>query len=65
MRGAETFHGLVQIDSPIRRGTKPVVDYLKQVLEAEGIPTQVFALEGANRPNLVARIEATGSSVRC
>ena len=26
-------------------GEKPVVDYLKQVLEAEGIPVQIFALE--------------------
>jgi acetylornithine deacetylase/succinyl-diaminopimelate desuccinylase-like protein len=41
-------------------GEKPAVDYLKQVLDKEGIPTQVFALE-ANRPNLVARLKGKGS----
>ena len=40
-------------------GEKPVVDYLKQVLEAEGIPVQTFAME-AHRPNLVARIKGSG-----
>lgn len=40
-------------------GEKPVVDYLKQVLEAEGIPTQTFAKE-AHRPNLVARLKGNG-----
>ena len=40
-------------------GEKPVVDYLKQVLEADGIPVQTFALE-PNRPNLVARIKGSG-----
>ena len=43
-------------------GEKPVVDYLKQVLEAEGIPVQIFAMEGqAHRPNLVARIKGNGT----
>ena len=42
-------------------GEKPAVDYLKQVLEAEGIPVKVFALpDQAHRPNLVARITGTG-----
>jgi acetylornithine deacetylase/succinyl-diaminopimelate desuccinylase-like protein len=41
-------------------GEKPLVDYLKQVLDKEGIPTQVFALE-ANRPNLVARLKGKGT----
>jgi acetylornithine deacetylase/succinyl-diaminopimelate desuccinylase-like protein len=40
-------------------GEKPVVDYLKQVLEADGIPVRTYALE-ANRPNLVARIKGSG-----
>ena len=40
-------------------GEKPVVDYLKQVLEAEGIPVQLYAKE-AHRPNLVARLKGTG-----
>lgn len=41
-------------------GEKPAADYLKQVLEREGIPVQVFALE-ANRPNIVARLKGNGS----
>jgi acetylornithine deacetylase/succinyl-diaminopimelate desuccinylase-like protein len=42
-------------------GEKPVVDYLRQVLEADGIPTQTFVLKDPNRPNLVARIKGNGS----
>src|SRR5262245_12920572 len=38
---------------------KPAADYLKQVLEKEGIPTKVFALE-PNRPNVVARLKGNG-----
>ena len=38
---------------------KPAVDYLKQVLDKEGIPNQVYALE-ANRPNLIARLKGNG-----
>jgi acetylornithine deacetylase/succinyl-diaminopimelate desuccinylase-like protein len=41
-------------------GEKPVVDYLKGVLDKEGIPAQVHALE-PNRPNLVARLKGNGS----
>src|SRR3954469_20365178 len=41
-------------------GEKPVVDYLRQTLEAAGIPTQTFVLKDANRPNLVARIKGNG-----
>ena len=40
-------------------GEAPAVDYLQAVLEQEGIPVEVFALE-ANRPNLVARLKGTG-----
>ena len=40
-------------------GEKPVVDYIKQVLEADGIAVQTFAME-PNRPNLVARIKGSG-----
>ena len=40
-------------------GEKPVVDYIKQILEAEGIAVQTFALE-PHRPNLVARIKGSG-----
>jgi acetylornithine deacetylase/succinyl-diaminopimelate desuccinylase-like protein len=39
---------------------KPAADYVARVLEAEGIPVQVFALE-AHRPNVVARLAGNGS----
>src|SRR5207247_4701589 len=38
---------------------KLVTDYLKEVLDREGIPAQEFALE-SNRPNLVARLKGNG-----
>ena len=40
-------------------GEKPAADYLKQVLEKEGIPVQVFSIE-PNRPNVVARLKGSG-----
>jgi acetylornithine deacetylase/succinyl-diaminopimelate desuccinylase-like protein len=39
---------------------KPAAEYLKQVLEREGISTKVFALE-PNRPNVVARLPGKGT----
>jgi acetylornithine deacetylase/succinyl-diaminopimelate desuccinylase-like protein len=54
------FQALVRMDTSDPPGNeKPAVDYLKQVLEAEGIPVKVFALE-PHRPNLVARIAGSG-----
>jgi acetylornithine deacetylase/succinyl-diaminopimelate desuccinylase-like protein len=55
------YRSLVQIDtsSPPGNETK-AVEYLKKVLEAEGIPTSTFALDPA-RANLVARIKGNGS----
>ena len=41
-------------------GEQPEVDYLKSVLEAEGIETKIFSIV-ANRPNLVARIRGCGT----
>ena len=41
-------------------GEKPAADYLKQILDKEGIPAEVFALE-ANRPNVIARLKGNGS----
>ena len=38
----------------------PAVEYLRKVLEADGIPVQVFAKD-PKRPNLVARIKGDGS----
>src|SRR5262245_25549449 len=55
------FSALVRIDSS---GTPnfeaPVVEYLKRVLEAEGIPVKVFAKD-PQHPNLVARLKGNGS----
>ncbi len=58
------FQAVVQIDSTDPPTTppgveKPVVDYLRAVLEKEGIATETFALD-PNRPNLVARIKGSG-----
>jgi len=54
------FRDLVRINtSPPGNETK-AVEYLKKVLEAEGIPTQTFAKNPA-RANLVARIKGNGS----
>ncbi|MBP7777196.1 MAG: M20/M25/M40 family metallo-hydrolase [Acidobacteria bacterium] len=58
------FTAIVQIDSTDPPTTppgieKPVVDYIRTVLEAAGIPTETFALED-HRPNLVARLKGSG-----
>ena len=58
------FQAMVKMDTTDPPGTppggeKPVADYVKQVLEKEGIPVQMFALE-ANRPNVVARLKGNG-----
>ncbi|MFM2126015.1 MAG: hypothetical protein RL328_2466 [Acidobacteriota bacterium] len=53
------YRALVQIDSTAGNETK-VVDYLRTVLETEGIPTQTFALDPA-RANLVARLKGNGA----
>src|SRR5437016_13112744 len=55
------YRSLVQIDTrnPPGNETK-AVEYLKKVLEAEGIPTKTFALDPA-RANLVARLKGNGS----
>jgi acetylornithine deacetylase/succinyl-diaminopimelate desuccinylase-like protein len=55
----DRYRALVRIDSTPGRETL-VVNYLKEVLEAEGIPTQTFALDPA-RANLVARLKGNGS----
>ena len=54
------FQELIRFDtSDPPGGEKPAVDYLKSVLDREGIPVEVFALE-AHRPNLVARLKGSG-----
>lgn len=61
---AETLanlRALVQLETVTPPGNETkAVDYLKKVLEAEGIPTQTFALD-PNRENLVARLKGNGS----
>jgi acetylornithine deacetylase/succinyl-diaminopimelate desuccinylase-like protein len=55
------YRALVQIDtsSPPGNETK-AVEYLKKVLESEGIPVKTFA-QDPNRANLVARLKGNGS----
>jgi len=53
------YRALVQIDTTAGRETL-AVNYLKKVLESEGIPTSTFALD-PNRANLVARLKGNGS----
>ncbi len=55
------FQSVIQINSTDPGGSEaPVVEYVKQVLDTEGIPYQTFALD-PKRPNLVARIKGNGS----
>jgi acetylornithine deacetylase/succinyl-diaminopimelate desuccinylase-like protein len=55
------FQALLRFDTSDPPGNeKPAVDYLQQVLQAEGIETKVFA-KLAHRPNLVARLRGNGS----
>lgn len=55
------YSALVQIDSSNPPGNETlVVNYLKKVFDAEGILSQVFALDPA-RANLVARIKGNGT----
>jgi acetylornithine deacetylase/succinyl-diaminopimelate desuccinylase-like protein len=53
------YRDLIRIDSRQGSETK-AVDYIRQVLEAEGIPTRTFALDPA-RANIVARLKGNGS----
>jgi acetylornithine deacetylase/succinyl-diaminopimelate desuccinylase-like protein len=55
------FQALVRMDtSDPPGGEKPAADYVKQVLEREGIPVEIFA-DQAHRPNVVARLKGNGS----
>ncbi len=54
------FQALLQRDTSSPPGSEiRAVEYLKQVLDAEGIPYQVFAKD-PQRPNLVVRIKGNG-----
>jgi acetylornithine deacetylase/succinyl-diaminopimelate desuccinylase-like protein len=56
------FQALLRFDtSDPPGGEAPAVEYLKQVLEKEGIPVKTFALkEEPHRPNLVAKLTGNG-----
>src|SRR5688572_30563004 len=55
------FQALLRMDTSDPPGTeRAAVEYLKQVLEKEGIPVETFALE-PHRPNLVARLKGSGT----
>lgn len=54
------FQALLRFDTSDPPGNEqPAAEYLKQVLEKEGIPVQTFALE-PHRPNVVARLKGSG-----
>src|SRR5713226_955998 len=57
----ERYMELLRIDTsnPPGNETKDAT-YLKQVLEKEGIPCQIFALE-PERANLIARLKGSGA----
>src|SRR5215468_6945824 len=57
MRHFQTLLRFETMDPP--GNEKPAADYLRQVLEKEGIPTKLFSLE-PNRPNVVARLTGNG-----
>jgi acetylornithine deacetylase/succinyl-diaminopimelate desuccinylase-like protein len=55
------FQALVRFDTSDPPGNeKPAADYLRQVLEQEGIAVQTFAID-SRRPNVVARLRGDGS----
>jgi acetylornithine deacetylase/succinyl-diaminopimelate desuccinylase-like protein len=54
------FQELVRFDTSDPPGNEaPAAEYLKRVLEQEGIPVEVLALE-QHRPNVVARLKGSG-----
>src|SRR3954447_4415381 len=55
------YQAVLRLDTTNPPGNEHlIVDYLKQVLDAEGIPSQIFALD-PNRSNLVARLKGNGT----
>jgi acetylornithine deacetylase/succinyl-diaminopimelate desuccinylase-like protein len=54
------FQELVRVDTSDPPGNEaPAAEYLRKVLEQEGIPVQVLSLEN-HRPNVVARLRGSG-----
>ncbi len=57
----DRYRSLIRLDTQSPPGNETrAVEYLKKLLEAEGIPVQVFAMD-PNRANLVARLKGNGS----
>jgi len=57
----QQYRSLIQIDTSNPPGNETkAVEYLKKMLEAEGIPTKTFALD-PQRANLVARLKGNGT----
>ena len=57
----EHFQAIVRLDTSNPPGNETrVAEYLSKVLDANGIPVQVFALEPA-RANVVARLKGNGT----
>ena len=55
------FQALLKFDTSDPPGNEqPAVDYLKQVLEKEGIPVEIVFNED-KRPNLIARLKGSGA----
>ena len=55
------FQALLKFDTSDPPGQeKTAADYLRHALEAEGIPTEVVALE-PHRPNVIARLKGSGA----
>ncbi len=55
------FQALLRLNTSNPPGNERLVtDYLKQVLEKEGIPVRILALD-PSRPNLVARLKGSGA----
>src|SRR4051812_1627253 len=54
------FQALIRLDTSNPPGNEYLVtDYVKSVLEKEGIPVDIYALD-PKRPNLVARLKGSG-----
>jgi acetylornithine deacetylase/succinyl-diaminopimelate desuccinylase-like protein len=54
------YQAVLRLDTTNPPGNERLaVQYLKQVLDQEGVPNQVLSLD-ANRPNLVARLKGNG-----
>ena len=57
----DRYRSLIRLNTASPPGNETIaVEYMKKLIEAEGIPVQVFALD-PNRANLVARLKGNGS----